>query len=274
MDLMTVFWLFLILASVQPILKQKLLESARQRLIAQIEKKRGSRVILLVHRQETMSFLGFPVMRYINIEDSEAIIRAIHLTDPQTPIDLVLHTPGGLVLASYQIAHTIKNRPGKVTIHIPHCAMSGGTLVALGAKEIVMGDNAMLGPLDPQVGEYPASSLVRLVHTKPVAEIDDRTWVLADVGKKALDQLRGQITALLAGTIPGQKAEELARTLSEGRWTHDYPIMFEEARALGLPVKQGLDDELYLLMSLYPQPVKRLPMVEYIPEQRQKNHNS
>ncbi len=265
MDMITIFWIFFMLSALQPVLKQKLLESARQRLIAALEKKRGSRVILLVHRQETMSLLGFPVLRYINIEDSEEIIRAIHMTDPDMPIDLVLHTPGGLVLASYQIAHAIKNRPGKVTVHVPHYAMSGGTLIALSAKEIVMGDHAVLGPVDPQIGEYPAASLVKLVQTKPVAEIDDRTWILADIGKKAIDQLRAQVAALLADHFPKEKAEDLARTLSEGRWTHDFPITFEEARTLGLPVNKGLPDELYQLMSLYPQPVKRLPSVEYIP---------
>src|SRR5512135_1975179 len=110
MDMMSVFWLFVMLSALQPVLKQKLLESARQKLIAKLEKKRGSRVILLVHRQETMSLLGFPVLRYISVEDSEEIIRAILMTDPGLPIDLVLHTPESLVLASYQIAHAIKNR--------------------------------------------------------------------------------------------------------------------------------------------------------------------
>ena len=265
MDLTTVFWIFIMLTVLQPVLKQKLLENARQRLIASLEKKRGSRVIVLVHRQETMSLLGFPVFRYINIEDSEEIIRAIQMTDPNIPIDLVLHTPGGLVLASYQIAHAIKHRPGKVTVHVPHYAMSGGTLIALAADDIVLGDHAVLGPVDPQIGEYPAASLVKLVQTKPIADIDDRTWILADIAKKAMDQLREQLKAFLLEHFPPERAEELAVTMSEGRWTHDFPITFEEAQALGLRVSKGLPDELYHLMSLYPQPVKRQPTVEYTP---------
>ena len=221
---------------------------------------------MLSHRQETMSLLGFPVFRYINIEDSEEVIRAIQMTDPNIPIDLVLHTPGGLVLASYQIAHAIKHRPGKVTVHVPHFAMSGGTLIALAADEIVMGDHAVLGPVDPQIGEYPAASLVKLVQTKPIGDIDDRTWILADMGKKAMDQLREHLKELLAEHFTPERAEELARTMSEGRWTHDFPITFEEAQALGLRVSKGLSDELYQLMSLFPQPIKRTPTVEYIPE--------
>jgi len=265
MDFMTVFWIFIMLTALQPVLKQKLLENARQKLIAALEKKRGSRLIVLVHRQETMSLLGFPVFRYINIEDSEEIIRAIQMTDPSIPIDLVLHTPGGLELASYQIAHAIKHRPGRVTVHVPHYAMSGGTLIALAADDIVMGDHAVLGPVDPQIGEYPAASLVKLVQTKPLADIDDRTWILADVGRKAMDQLREHLTQLLLEHFPPERAAELAATMSEGRWTHDFPITFEEAQTLGLRVSKGVPDELYQLMSLYPQPVKRQPTVEYSP---------
>ncbi len=104
----------------QPIIKQKLLEASRKRLITLIERERKSRVVLLVHRQETMSLLGFPLFRYIDINDSEEVIRAIHLTDPEIPLDLVLHTPGGLVLAATQIARAVSKHKGKVTVFVPH----------------------------------------------------------------------------------------------------------------------------------------------------------
>ena len=66
-----------------------------------------------------MSLLGFPVFRYIDVDDSEEVIRAIHLTDPELPLDLVLHTPGGLVLAATQIARAAFKRKGKVTVFVP-----------------------------------------------------------------------------------------------------------------------------------------------------------
>ncbi len=270
MSVFDIFWIFFILSAIQPILRQKILESMRQRLISKIEKDRGSRVILMVHRQETMSLLGFPIMRYISIHDSEEIIRAIHMTDPEIPIDLILHTPGGLVLASYQIAHAIKKHPGKVTVFVPHYAMSGGTLIALAADEIVMGEHAVLGPVDPQIGEYPAASLLKLIKTKPLSEIDDKTLVLADIGEKAMVQLKKQVLSLLKGRYEEKKAEELATILSEGRWTHDYPITYEEACSLGLKVTNQMPQEVYQLMSLYKQPVRQQPTVEYLPVPRYK----
>jgi ClpP class serine protease len=264
-DISTIFWLFFIFAALQPLLKKRFLVAMRQKLIASFEKTRGSRVIVLIHRQETMSLLGFPIFRYIDIDDSEEVIRAIHMTDPDMPLDIVLHTPGGLVLAAYQIAHAIRMHEGKITVFVPHYAMSGGTLIALAADEIVMEDHAVLGPVDPQLGEYPAASLVRLAESKLISDIDDKSWLLADVGRKAIQQIRVQAKSLLDGKYAPEKAEELARILTEGRWTHDYPITYEEAANFGLHVTKGIPPELYQLMSLYPQPIKHQPSVEYLP---------
>ncbi len=137
--------LFVMLLS--PFLQRQSLLGKRLSIIRDIEKKRSSRLITMIHHQGFMSFLGFPISRYIDIEDSERILRAIRMTPPEMPIDLVLHTPGGLVLASEQIACALKRHKGKVTVFVPHYAMSGGTLVALSASEIAMDRVPYLVPL-------------------------------------------------------------------------------------------------------------------------------
>lgn len=259
------FWLFLIFIALQPMLKQKALEFARKRLMAKLEKQRSSRVILLIHRQETMALLGFPVFRFIDINDAEEVIRAIHLTDPQMPLDIVLHTPGGLVLASLQIARALSRHPGKVTVFVPHYAMSGGTLIALAADEIVMCEHAVLGPVDPQIGQLPAASLLRAVAKKPLETLDDKTLILADQAEMAIVEVRNSIRELLSVNFPGEKADELARLLSEGTWTHDFPITFEVAKSLGLPVSTDMPKDILELMSYFPQPTRTTPAVEYLP---------
>ena len=261
-------WFFFVFSALQPVIKQRLLEASRQRLIARIERQRNSRVILLVHRQEMMSILGFPVLRYIDVSDSEEVLRAIHLTDPTVPVDIVLHTPGGLVLSALRIARAIHKHQGKVTAFVPHYAMSGGTLIALAADEIVMSEDAVLGPVDPQLGQYPAASILKAVTKKPVAETDDNTLILADQAEKALSQVRESVRELLASKVPEGKAEELAQLLSQGTWTHDHPITYETARSFGVPVRADIPPEFLDLMSLYPQPVRHLPTVEYLPEPR------
>ena len=268
MDLGQIFWLFFVLSALQPVIKQRLLENSRQRLLARLERQRKTRVILLVHRQETMSLLGFPIMRYIDINDSEDVIRACVMTDPEVPVDLVLHTPGGLVLAATQIARAIRDRKGKVTVFVPHYAMSGGTLIALAADEIVMSPHAVLGPVDPQLGQYPAASLLRAVSRKPVAEVDDQTLILADVAEKAVVQLRESARELLTRSQTFEKAKELAELLATGTWTHDFPITLDVATRLGLKVSSDMPAEILQLMSLFPQPLRRQPSVEYIPVPR------
>jgi ClpP class serine protease len=210
-----------------------------------------------------MSFLGFPLVRYIDINDSEEILRAIHMTDPRVAVDLVLHTPGGLVLAALQIARAIHKRPGKVTVFVPHYAMSGGTLIALAADQIVMSEHAMLGPVDPQLGQYPAASILRAVARKPIQEVDDATLILADQAEKAIVQLRSAVREFLADEMPPEKSEELAGLLTGGTWTHDYGITCEAAKAFGLNVSSEIPAEVLQLMSLFPQPKRQ--GVEYLP---------
>jgi ClpP class serine protease len=269
--MMDLLWLFFMLSALQPVLQRRYLEAMRVRKIAQIEKQRGSRVILLVHRQETMSLLGFPLMRYIDVNDSEEVLRAIQLTDDDVPLDIVLHTPGGLVLAATQIARAIQEHRGKVTVFVPHYAMSGGTLIALAADEIVMCRHSVLGPIDPQLGGMPAASIVKVAEEKPIAEVEDQTLVLADVGRKAIAQVEAAATGLLAEKMEEATARALAAKLATGTWTHDYPISAEEARGLGLPVSLDMPDEILQLMTLYPQPVRRQGGgVEYLPQPRQR----
>lgn len=271
MSINDIFWLFFMFTALQPLLRQRMLEAMRTRKIAQIERDRKSRVILLVHRQETMRLLGFPLMRYIDVNDSEDVLRAIHMTDDEVPLDIVLHTPGGLVLAALQIARAIRAHKAKVTVFVPHYAMSGGTLIALAADEIVMCRHSVLGPIDPQLGQSPAASLLKVVEQKPIAEIDDQTLVLADVGRKAIAQVKAAAKELLTDKMPEDKAEALAEKLSTGQWTHDYPISPTEAKNLGLPVITNMPDAVLELMTLYPQPVRSQGGgVEYLPVPRQK----
>jgi ClpP class serine protease len=259
------FWLFIILISVLPILQQKVMQAKRYGLIRRLEKKRNSRVITLIHRQETMRFLGFPIMRYIDINDSEEILRAVRLTPEAMPVDMIIHTPGGLVLSAEQIAMALRRHKAKVTIFVPHYAMSGGTLLCLAADEVVMDENAVLGPIDPQLGEYPAVSILKAVKEKEPKDIDDKTLILADVAHKALDQMKSFVKNILLERMDEGTAEKVANTLTEGRWTHDYPITVEEAKKLGLPVMAGLPEEIYQLMDLFPQAMQRRPSVQYIP---------
>jgi ClpP class serine protease len=256
-------WLFFILSSLQPVVQRQLLAASRRRMLATISRKREATVITLIHRQETISLLGIPLMRHIDIDDAESVLRAIRETPPGRTIEIILHTPGGLVLAASQIAKALQDHEGRVVAVVPHYAMSGGTLIALAADEIQIDRHSALGPVDPQLGQYPAASLVE-VAARP-GRHDDQTLLLADVGRKALRQVEILVTQLLEGHCEPARARDIAHLMATGVWTHDHPLMANDLEQLGLPVKVGIPAEERTLMRLYPQPRGRESAVEYVP---------
>jgi len=265
------FWilLFVILILI-PAVQRWSLNAARRALIRRIAVSMKAEVITMIHRQETVAFLGIPIARYIDIDDSEEILRAIRMADKSTPIVMILHTPGGVALAATQIALALNSHPSKKTVIVPHYAMSGGTLIALAADEIIMDPHGVLGPVDPQFAEgntvYPAVSVLRVMETKKTDDIDDRTIILADEAKKALAQIEATVRRLLGGRYPSQVVETVVEEFVRGKYTHDNPITAEDAKRIGLAVKTEVPPEVYQLMQLYRMEVRqRRPGVEFVP---------
>jgi len=104
-----------------------------------------------------------------------------------------------------------------------------------------------------------------VLEQKTLNEVDDQTLILADVARKAIQQVKASVRNLLEERLGSERAEQVAVLLATGTWTHDYPISVREARELGLPVSTEMPKEVYQLMSLYPQAAQRRPSVEYIP---------
>jgi ClpP class serine protease len=263
-DLSTLIWIFFAIMVLQPLFTGRWYAVRRAQAIRAIERANGSRVITMIHRQEKRSLFGFTVARHIDLEDAQTIIAAIKETPDDMPIDLVLHTPGGIVLAAMQIARAVEAHKAKVTVYVPVYAMSGGTLIALAADEIVLGEFSVLGPIDPQIAGFPAASIVKARNAKPAESVFDLTFVLADMGEKALAQVKRGAVELLTRRMERTAAEALAEKLAGGHWTHDYALTATEAATLGLPIKVGMPAEVLALMKLYPQPVQRSG-IEYLP---------
>jgi ClpP class serine protease len=263
--------LFLVFTLIYPRLQQSSLTRTRRNELMKLSRKRGSNVITLIHRQETISLFGVPITRYIDIDDSEEVLRAIRLTPDDTNIDLIIHTPGGIALAATQIALALEAHPAKKTVMIPHYAMSGGTLIALAADEIKMDPHAVLGPVDPQLGDqqgmYAASSIIKVVETKKTDELDDRTLYLAEESRKAISQIKKLVRNLVSDLHDEENTEKIVEELVSGKYTHDFPITAGEVCALlGDCVNRELPREVYSLMSLYKMETRpRRPSVEFVP---------
>ncbi|MCD1296069.1 hypothetical protein CUJ83_13785 [Methanocella sp. CWC-04] len=271
-SLLNNIWILLIIVLfVIPIIQRNLTNAARRRMLSKISRERGSRVITLIHRQEVIALLGIPLTRYIDIDDSEEVLRAIRTTPDDRPIDLILHTPGGVALAATQIALALREHPAKKTVIVPHFAMSGGTLISMAADEILMDPHAVLGPVDPQItdknGAYSASGLLKVMEKKPIERIGDKTVMLAEEAKKAQNQMKILITKLLRGKCGEGNTDKIVDELVMGKYTHDYPLFPDDVKALmGDCVKIGIPDSVYDLMHFYKMEMSsRRPGVEYIP---------
>jgi ClpP class serine protease len=266
-----VWVIFLIFTFLIPRLQQTMLQNARSSALRNLGKKRGTNVVSLIHRQETISLFGLPISRYLDIDDSEDLLRVIRMTPDDQPIDLIIHTPGGIALAATQVAFALKEHKGWTTVMVPHYAMSGGTLIALAADEILMDPHAVLGPVDPQIGTqkgtYSASSILKVVERKKTDEIDDETLYLAEEAGKAVSQMKDTVGKLIGDKHPAERVEKIIEDLVAGKYTHDFPVTSDVVCGLlGQCAKKELPREVYRLMNLYKMgQQQRRPSVEYVP---------
>jgi ClpP class serine protease len=229
----------------------------RRRLskIREMERKWGTRILTMIHRKEAISMLGIPVYQFIDVEDAQEVLRGIREAKDK-PIDLIIHTPGGQLHASMQIARALKNHSARTRVFVPHYSMSGGTIIALAANEIIMDKDASLGPVDPQVGDilrgvFPAPSWLHVARKKGL-EADDTTLMMSDISEKALKFTKGMVNELLEGKFDDkEKQEQVVEKLTGGEMIHSEMISAADAQALGLPVSTQLPPEIHEFMKYY-----------------------
>ena len=225
----------------------------RQRIIEELERERGTRVITMIHKKELWSEPGHEPE--IGIEDTETTLQKMRKIPPETPVDFIIHTPGGYALAAQMMAMAIKFHPSKVTVMVPFYAMSGGSLMSLAAGEIRMEKYSVLGPVDPQIptpdGMYPAGSIATLVKTKPIQNITDRMVIMSDVANLEIENAKAFVIWLLQDKMDKEQAERVADFLARGYMSHATPITLDVARALGLNVVEGIPDKVYELFKTF-----------------------
>ena len=225
----------------------------RQRIIEELEKERGTRVLTMIHKKELWTEpSGDPE---IGIEDTETVLQKLRKIPPDVPVDFIIHTPGGYALAAQMMAMAIKFHPAKVTVMVPFYAMSGGSLMTLAAGEIRMEKYSVLGPVDPQIptpdGMYPAGSLTTLAKTKPIQYITDRMVIMSDVANLEIENAKAFVMWLLEGKMDKEQAERVADFLARGYMSHATPITLDVARAIGLNVVEGIPDKVYELFKTF-----------------------
>ena len=108
-------------------------------------------------------FIQKPELKGSQIDDNDknALMQAVCGLDRSKGLDLILHTPGGQIASAESLVEYLKALFGNdIRTFVPQIAMSAGTMMALSTKEIVMGKQSNLGPIDPQYGGISCSGVI------------------------------------------------------------------------------------------------------------------
>ncbi len=218
--------------------------------ISRLEQRRHSRVLCVIHNDQMES-------DNVDLLTTEDTLTALYALDPNVPLDIILHTPGGLAYQGMQLARAIKAHKGKKTVFVPFYAMSAGTIMTLAADEIVMSDHAALGPIDtqiyvPSIGmRFPTRAILSVLETKPKKKISDDVLELALQCKRDQGEHHNNALELMAGTYPSSTAHKIAHRLNDGDLTHGYPLTYVEAKKLGLKVSNAMPPEAIDLIRIF-----------------------
>jgi ClpP class serine protease len=221
--------------------------SRRAQLIHDLEEERGSKVLTLIHRKEPWS--ASDDEPEIGFEDSEYILQQVRETPPDKPIDLIVHTEGGLTFAADLMAMALRNHKAKVTVMVPFYAMSDGTYLVLAADEIMMEKCSILQPVEPLIEDMPANLVMGILKRKPIETISDRTILLAESARMETENAKEFVKWLLIDHMNEEQATQVANFLVGGYMASTTPITLDVARAIGLNVVEGVPEKVHQLFE-------------------------
>lgn len=164
------------------------------------------------------------------------------------PFDLILHTPGGEIFSSLALSRLIKQYPGTIRSVIPLYSMSGGSLLALSTKELLMTPNASLGPIDPQLGNLfkygSARSWEEIVKMKG-KKAEDQTISFAMMGKQYTKSIQNHLNKIIDFNLSTSQRNKLVKFLTDGNVEHAYPLTSVDLAKFGIETKT-IKDKKYL----------------------------
>lgn len=202
----------------------------------------------------------------IDENDKNAFMQAVCGLNRDEGLDLILHTPGGAIAATESIVCYLKSLFGSdIRVFVPQMAMSAGTMISLASKEIVMGKQSNLGPIDPQFGGMSCAGIIEEFEDASKAVLANpqmaAVWgpiiskyhptFLGDC-KKAIDWADSIVRKWLEENMFSEyadaedRAKAVVSHLSSHNvtYSHSRHIHIEELRKLGVKVTplEGLDD--------------------------------
>jgi hypothetical protein len=251
------------------------LTAARREALQALEDSRKAKVIVYV-TADRPAMANLPAIgAKIGLDVFRCFYDQLEHLGPQKRLDLFLYTTGGVLLTPLRLVHLLREYCTRLSVLIPHKAHSAGTLIALGADEIIMGKMGELSPVDPQTIESPAESTGRALAVEDVTAYLNLAREQVQQGmSEAFQALTQEIHPTRLGHIMRQHSlirllirrllslhmereddrtiEEIVELMTEGLCAHDYLISRREAQNIpGLKVKNASADTERALWSAY-----------------------
>ena len=155
------------------------------------------------------------------------------------PFDLILHTPGGDIFSSLAVSRFIKQYPSPIRAIVPMYSMSGGSLLALSCKELIMTPNACLGPIDPQLGSFfkfgSAKAWDHIVKFKG-KKAEDQSISFAMMGKQYTKSIAAHLNKIIDFDLNNKQKTKLIEFLTDGSIEHAYPLTTTDLERFGIKV--------------------------------------
>ncbi|MPW31259.1 S49 family peptidase [Agarivorans sp. B2Z047] len=200
----------------------------------------------------------------INDDDKNGFMASIHNLDRSKGLDILLHSPGGDMAATESIIDYLHRMfDGDIVAFVPQIAMSRGTMMACSCKEIYMGKQSNIGPIDPQFGGIPAHGVIKEFETAidrvkadpgsiPIWQTIIGKYHPTFIGEcqnaiKMADEMvaRSLVNVMFRGDSEAEaKAQDIVSFLNEheASKTHARHINIDEAKNCGLSISDLEED--------------------------------
>lgn len=284
------------------------LEIQRQQAQFQAQALNATTLIRIKYLQALHKYTGRNVIAYysgwlskpgvalseINDEDKNGFMTTVHKLDRNLGLDLMIHTPGGGIAATQSIVNYLHKMFGNnIRAIVPQIAMSAGTILACCCKEIWMGKQSNLGPIDPQLRGIPCHGVVQEFKRalKEVKKDSSRIVIWQQIigqyrptflgqCENAIDWSNTFVEQQLAdgmfADLPERKkkAKDVAKRLSDypKNKTHDLHFDAEQCEQMGLNIKYfesdaGMQDAVLTVHHCYMNVLMNSPAFKVIENQ-------
>lgn len=191
----------------------------------------GGNLVMIKHTQQQL--FSQSMINQETIREMSEIMNRMEGKD----FDLILHTPGGDVFSSLAVSRLVKQYPGRIRAIVPLYSMSGGSLLALSCKELLMGSNACLGPIDPQLGGLftygSARNWSEIVKFKG-KKADDQSISFAMTGKQYTKSISAHLHKIIDFGLSSKQKSKLITFMTDGNIEHAYPLTINDLNKFGI----------------------------------------